>query len=158
VSSIAAAAVTLWVGYAVVATATRTAPRPAVPAPTRHAVVPPRLALSAVPALRVRAALLGRAAATAPAVHVRHKRATRTKATRRKATRRKASAPASPAPQGAMSAPAAPPATPEPASAVQAPPAARPAPKPQPRVTATPKRRSPPDFDESAPSGFDNAG
>jgi hypothetical protein len=148
VSAIAAAAVTLWVGYAVVAAATRTAPRPAAPAPTRHAVAPPRLGLRAVPALRTSSALLERAAATAPAVPVRPTRAARAKA----------SASASPAPQAAMAAPASPPATPEPTSAVQPPPAARPAPKPQPRPTAQPKRPAPADFDESAPNGFDNAG
>jgi hypothetical protein len=150
VSAIAAAAVTLWVGYAVVAAATRTAPRPVAPAPTRHAVTPPRLGLSEVPALRVRAALLERAAATAPVVHVRPRRAARTK------TR----ASASPARQPAMGAPTPARATPAPTSAVQPPPAARPAPQPQPppRRTAQPKRPSPPDFDESAPSGFDNQG
>jgi hypothetical protein len=146
VSAIAAAAVTLWVGYAVVAAATRTAPRPAAPAPVRHAVAPPRLGLSAVPALRMRLALLERAAATAPVVPARPRP---TAPTTESASHERAAA---------ASATTSAPATPAPTGAVQPPPAARPAPKPRPRLTAQPKRPSSPDFDESAPSGFDNAG
>ena len=141
--AIVAAAVSLWVGFAVVAGATRTAPRPATHAqPVRGSSAAISLGLSSVPALRARPALfrLAPAMATAP-----------------------------PAPPTAVSAAPSsesveptrtPASTPEPSHAVQpAPaPAPRPAPKPRPSPAAEPKHPSSPDFDESAPGGFDNSG
>ena len=147
-----AAVVSLWLGFAVVAAVTATAPRTAAPAqPIREAAPMSGLALSPAPALRVRWARLERAPATAT------------------------TAPASPAPMSApassaadaatggpaaTSAPVTPPATPEPAGAAEPTPSPRPAPapKPQPRLTAAPTDGSGPDFDESAPGGFDNSG
>ena len=145
VGVIVGALVGVWVGYALVAGATGSGPRPAASAPSTPVAAPTSLTLNALPELRVRRALLKRAlanATVAPAPTV-----------------------AAPAPVVAMSAPAPqPPAettsTPaEPAPAPSQPaPSPPPAAGPQPTVTAQPKRPSGPDFDESAPSGFDNAG
>ena len=144
--AVLAATVSLWVGFAVVAAVTRSAPRPAAAAQPTHEVAPIRLTLTPAPALHVRPALLQGAPA----------RATAPRASR--ATRRARAA--SPPPAAAMSAPESAPATPEPSLAVQpAPaPAQRPAPKPRVTRTTAPSKPSTPDFDQSQPDGFDDAG
>jgi outer membrane biosynthesis protein TonB len=143
--AILAAVVSLWVGFAVVAGATRTAPRPATHAQPVRGSAAINLGLSSVPALRARPALfkLAPASATAPP-----------------APPTAMSAAPSPESVEPTSTPAAPAATPEPAHAVQPSPAPapRPAPKPRPSPAAEPKHPSGPDFDESAPGGFDNSG
>jgi hypothetical protein len=146
--AVLAATVSLWVGFAVVAAVTRSAPRPAAASQPRHEVAPIRLTLTPAPALHVRPALLQGAPA----------RATAPRASR--ATRRARAA--SPPPAAAMSALASARAAPEPSPAVQPAPAPAPAPRPapKPRVTRTaaPSKPSTPDFDQSQPDGFDEAG
>jgi hypothetical protein len=150
--AIPVAVVSLWVGFAVVAGATGSSPRPAAPAapvqPMGEAA-PIGLALSPAPALRVRSAVLA-----ASAHQVTGRRAKHTQPTRARAI----SSPAPAAPAAAMSAPAAPAATPAPTHAVQPTPSPRPAAKPRPTLTAEPKRPSRPDFDQSQSDGFDNSG
>ena len=146
---IAGALLGLWIGYAIVAGATGPSSRPPASAPSGPVAAPTSLTLRALPALRVRRdAAQARArerdrgagadvAAPAPVVAM--------------------SAPAAPAPAATTSAPATTsvPAAPAPSRSSPPPP---PATKPQPTVTAQPKRPSGPDFDESAPAGFDNSG
>ena len=153
------ALVGLWLSFAVVAGMTQsTAPRRAA-----HAAAPPKaapvgLAISTAPALHVRATVFGAAPAVAIAAP---------KPTHRHRAAPKPAAPApAPAPAPAMSAPASPaaqapittPATPAPTTPVQQAPAPRPVRKAQPTLVAKPKPSSGPGFDESAPSGFDNSG
>jgi hypothetical protein len=150
--AMAAAVVCLWLSFAVVAGAIRTSPR----APAARAATPAResgpigLALRPAPALQVRRALFATSVYRARPRPASHRQRRRVAA---------AALPAQAAPAPAMSAPVA---TPAPTVAVQAPPAdapkTRPAPKPRPVLTAEPKHPSAPDFDESAPVGFDNAG
>jgi hypothetical protein len=142
VGAIVAAVVSLWLGFAVVAGVTGATPRTVAPAqPIREAAPVGGFALHPAPALRVRWALLERAPATA---------------TTAPASPAPMSTPASSAADAATSAPA----TPESAGAAEPAPSPRPAPapKPQPRLTAAPTHGSGPDFDESAPGGFDNSG
>jgi outer membrane biosynthesis protein TonB len=144
--AILAAIVSLWAGFAVVAGVTGTSTRPTVSRePSRLEAAPAApvgLALSAVPALRLRAAMLERSVA-APT-----------------ATSAPATPPATSDPAATTPTPSTPPTseTPQTPSAVQPSPSPRPAPKPQPTLTAEPKHTSSPDFDESAPSGFDTSG
>jgi hypothetical protein len=145
--AVLAATVSLWVGFAVVAAVTRSAPRPAAAAQPPHEVAPIRLTLTPAPALHVRPALLQGAPA-------------RTTAPRAPRATRRARA-ASPPPAAAMTAPVSAPATPaapEPSRAVQPAPAPRPAPKPRVTRTTAPSKPSTPDFDQSQPDGFDDAG
>jgi hypothetical protein len=143
-AAIAAAVASLWVGFAVVAGATRISPRPAAHARPLRNAAPIGLGLSSVPALRVRPALFRLAPARAAALPAA------APTTMSGAASTESVAPAS--------TPAAPAATPAPARAVQPTPAPRPAPKPRPSLTAAPKHPSGPDFDESASGGFDNSG
>jgi hypothetical protein len=145
--AVLAATVSLWVGFAVVAAVTRSAPRPAAAAQPTREVAPIRLTLTPAPALHVRPALLQGAPAMATA-----RRAPR--ATRRA---RAASPPPAPTMTAPVSAPATP-AAPEPSRAVQPAPAPRPAPKPRVTRTTAPSKPSTPDFDQSQPDGFDDAG
>lgn len=143
--AMAAAALGLWVGFAVVAGGSRTAPRPASHAqpPRARGVAPISLGLSPAPTLRVRPALFRLAPARAAAAPAPSTAVSR------------APSPA-PAPSTSSSAARAPAA--EPARAVQPTTSPRPAPKPRPTPTAAPRQPSGPDFDESAPGGFDNSG
>jgi hypothetical protein len=150
VASIVAALVSWWICYAVVASVTRSSPRPAAsvrqPGRTAASAAGTTVTLSPVSALHVRSTLLDRTPASqrAPAIRL--------------------AAPSTPAP--AMSTPASPPATPTPVPADPTPPATPPqsAPAPQsaraprPTITAAPKQAPAPDFDESQPSGFDTSG
>jgi hypothetical protein len=150
--SIAAAVLSLWLGFAVAAGVDNPAPSP--PASAQQAA-PTRIGLRTAPALRVRPALLVPAAATATA--------TAPRAAMRAATPRPAPRPVSIAPRTPTSAPASPAvkppaATRQPASAVQPARFSSPAPKPRPSPVAAPKKPSKPDFDESAPGGFDTSG
>lgn len=146
---IAGALLGLWIGYAVVAGATGPSSRPPASAPSGPVAAPTSLTLRALPALHVRRALLKRALANATAVPAPTMAAP--------APVVAMSAPAAPAPAATTSAPATTsvPAAPAPSRSSPPPP---PATKPQPTVTAQPKRPSGPDFDESAPAGFDNSG
>jgi outer membrane biosynthesis protein TonB len=162
--ALAAAVVGLWLGWAVAAGVTQSDPLRATGAAAGTDAAPVGLELTPAPALRVRPLLLKHAAdaiAQPPAPTPSAPMPAR-------------SAPTRSAPPPAASAPATPQATPEPAAPVPPSPAApveqapapapqptpkpRRAPKPQPTLTAQPKRSSSPDFDESAPSGFDTAG
>jgi outer membrane biosynthesis protein TonB len=165
--ALAAAVVALWLGWAVAAGVTQSDPLRATGEAPGTDAAPIGLELTPAPALRVRPLLLKHAAdAIAPAPS---------------APTPARSDPTPSAPPPAASAPATPPATPEPVAPVTPSPAApvqqapapvqqapapapqpapktRRAPKPQPTLIAQPKRSSSPDFDESAPSGFDTAG
>jgi hypothetical protein len=154
--SLFGAVVGLWLSYAVVAGMTQTTKA----APVAHArdaseAAPVSLALTAAPALQVRSTLFTGAQAVT-IVKPRHKTHRATKRVRRTVMR--PAAPAAPA----MTAPAPPPQTTmsnpvqdtTPATPVRSTPAPRPQPKPVAKVSSP----ATPDFDDSAPSGFDNSG
>ena len=148
--SIAAAVLSLWLGFAVAAGVDNPAPSPPASAPAGHEAAPTRLVLRTAPALRVRPALLEHAAAapTAP----------------RAAMREPTAPPKTTEPQTPTSVPeprvATPPAaTPQPTpTTVQPVRSSPPAPKPRPTTVTAPKQPAKPDFDESAPGGFDTSG
>jgi hypothetical protein len=152
--AVVATVVALWLSYAVAAGLMQAGggagdtPR----APSEAA--PIGLALTPAPELRVRPALLKRAAASAAATTA--PRAPATAAAPAK-TEPASTAPAMSTPEPVTHAPS-PAATPAPAAPVQPAPVARPAPKPKPTLAAQPKQPAAPDFDEASPSGFDNAG
>jgi hypothetical protein len=143
--AILVAGVSMWISFAIVASATRISPRPAVPARARPEAAPIGLALSAAPALRLRATLREHSAASPTALSAQPAPAA-------------PSAPA-PAPASARTPSAAPAAPKKPTTVPQAPSSSpRPTAGPQTRRTPEPRRSPPPDFDESAPAGFDTSG
>jgi hypothetical protein len=159
-----AAVVGLWLGYAVVAGMAQGTPS-SPPTPTQPVPrsAPVGLALTPPPELRVRPALFAAGPVTAIATP------TPTHRRRHRAAARPAAA--APAPAPAMSAPTTQtpitnPVTPttDPAPTTPAQPTPTPAPRPvreqQPTIVAKPKPKPKPapDFDDSAPSGFDNSG
>jgi hypothetical protein len=152
------AAMSFWICFAIVASARRSSPRPTAAAqPVLH-VPAVSLALHALPDLRVRAVLLRHAPRSkhhAPR-HARHVKHVRHHHRRRAAAAAARSAPVQ-APAPARSAPVEPAHGPAPTDITSAP-APRPVARARPRPTAAPKRPSRPGFDQSRPTGFDNAG
>jgi hypothetical protein len=142
--AVVAAALSFVICYAVFASGTRTAPRRAASAHPMREVARMSLTLHAVPALRVRAAILQQAPASA------------------RPNLTPAAAPARPQqpPAPAVSAPVAPSTAPVSTIAPPVPPS--PAPKARPKLVASPKRAPPVSFDQagpqSQPAGFDNSG
>jgi hypothetical protein len=158
--AVVATVVALWLSYAVAAGLMQAGGGAADTPRAPSEAAPFGLALTPAPELRVRPALLKRAAASAAA-------ATAPRAPAPAPAPAPAAAPAKTEPANtahSMSTPEpmthapSPAATPAPAAPVQPAPVARPAPKPKPTLAAQPKQPAAPDFDEASPSGFDNAG
>jgi hypothetical protein len=144
--AIAAAALSFGICFAIVASPTRSAPRAAAARPMRE-VARTSLTLHAVPALRVRAAVLQQAPAPASPASA--------------PAPAPAPAPAKQQPAPAMTAPVESATTPVTTTAAPTP-AARPAPRPRPKLVAAPKRAPAVRFDEagpqSQPEDFDSSG
>jgi hypothetical protein len=160
VGAVVATVLALWLSYAVAAGLMQGAPGPSG-APQSLGAAPVGLTLTPVPELRMRPALHKRAAEARAIAQPAPPRSVRAATSARPA---KEGAPAQ-APPPAMSAPPAPATTtPAPQSPVTQAPAATPtptpkvAPKPRPTLAAHPIKPARPDFDESAPSGFDTSG
>lgn len=152
------ALVGLWLGFAVVAGITQSAPASsATHARPLPKPAPVGFALTDAPALHVRGVVLGTVAVrSAPTPRRRHR--TAPKAAPAPAPAPAMSAPVTPAPQTPVTNPVTPVTPTQQATPVQQAPAPRPVRRTQPTVVSKPKPSSGPDFDNAAPSGFDNSG
>jgi hypothetical protein len=150
-ATIVTAVLSFWICFAVVASVTRTSAGPTAAAhQARRELAGPvatTLALSPVPALRVRSALIQRTPAAPRVGRRKHRmRATATDIA------------ASPEATPATNVPVAVTAPVETTRAEQPAPSPRPVPTPRPAPKPAPKQATAPDFDESQPSGFDTSG